>query len=455
MNIDQSLEKMNGDSEYLINEEVYRMLPPYLLSIVNNFKKGHERDVSLFVTLTLISGVLPNYHIFYRKWHEANLFTYLFAPAGSGKGMIPILKNLLEPIHREKRKKSDKAYTEFIRAQSKRKKRNSKQAITDSNADSIDADADTDMTLPPPDEMLYIPANNTKSNIYKTFQENDSRGIICETEASTLVVALKQEYGSFNDLLLAAFHHERVSISRKTERSVEIDNPYLTILLSSTESTLRKLFPSTENGLFSRFLFLTLPPNPNFENVFDKKSLELPTTIQKKAVWLKGLYDALMKRENKVVFSLTKEQEKIFHDYFSETKRAYVEIYNSELNDVVHRQALICMRIAMILSMVRYYDLLNDEETLPDNIICDDSDFYCSLGIIEKSLENSKDAYERINSNKTIINLQECAIEEKVHIYKKCIELRNEGLSFRKIAEITMGDKSKSGTVHKIINRKF
>ena len=53
--------------------------------------------------------------------------------------------------------------------------------------------------------------------------------------ADTLSNVFKQEWGSYSDLLRKAFHHERVSSSRKeNNKFTEVINPKLSIALSGT-----------------------------------------------------------------------------------------------------------------------------------------------------------------------------------------------------------------------------
>src|SRR5690606_32372956 len=69
---------------------------------------------------------------------------------------------------------------------------------------------------------------------------------------------LKQDWGSYSDLLRKAFHHEQVSYSRKTGKEwIEIKKPRLSVALAGTPGQVEGLIRSAEDGLFSRFLFYT------------------------------------------------------------------------------------------------------------------------------------------------------------------------------------------------------
>src|SRR5690554_8206625 len=87
-------------------------------------------------------------------------------------------------------------------------------------------------------------------------QDNDGRGIICETEADAMSGANKQDWGNYSHIMRAAFHHEKISAARKTNRELlEIKHPQLAVALSGTPAQVPKLIASAEDGLFSRFIF--------------------------------------------------------------------------------------------------------------------------------------------------------------------------------------------------------
>jgi hypothetical protein len=87
-------------------------------------------------------------------------------------------------------------------------------------------------------------------------QANDGQGIICETEADTMSSTKKQDWGDYSSIMRAAFHHEKISVSRKTNNEfIEVNEPRLAITLTGTPAQAPKLIASAEDGLFSRFLF--------------------------------------------------------------------------------------------------------------------------------------------------------------------------------------------------------
>ena len=73
-------------------------------------------------------------------------------------------------------------------------------------------------------------------------QHNEEQGIICETEADTLGVVFKNEWGSYSDLLRKGFHHEKVSLSRKTNNEfVDINHPRISVALTGTPNLVNEV----------------------------------------------------------------------------------------------------------------------------------------------------------------------------------------------------------------------
>jgi transcription antitermination factor NusA-like protein len=77
-----------------------------------------------------------------------------------------------------------------------------------------------------------------------------------KTEADTVGTTMKKN-GKLFDMLRKAFHHEKISVSRKTNSEyVEVMNHNSAIALSGTPKQIFNIIPSAEDGLFSRFFFL-------------------------------------------------------------------------------------------------------------------------------------------------------------------------------------------------------
>ena len=80
--------------------------------------------------------------------------------------------------------------------------------------------------------------------------------VLSAKKKPTLGNVIKQEWGSYSDLLRKTFHNERVSSSKKINNEfIEVNNPHMSVALSGTPNQVSGLIASAEDGLFSRFLF--------------------------------------------------------------------------------------------------------------------------------------------------------------------------------------------------------
>lgn len=191
--------------------------------------------------------------------------------------------------------------------------------------------------------------------------------------------------GVGTDLLRKAFHHEKISISRKTENEYsEINNPQLAVALSGTPKQVFNVISSTEDGLFSRFIFYSfkstskwLDPSPygnqvNLTEHFQKLGDEVYDMVQ-------------FLEEYQTVVSLSKEQwdrlNPIFANYLDEI-RTFV---SEDADSIVKRLGLVSYRICMILSSMRKFE--NGVKTT--EIECLDQDFKTALSLIEVYLQHS------------------------------------------------------------------
>lgn len=237
-------------------KNLYNRLPEPLKELFEPIHNPYERDILLLGALTVLSGCMPNVIGLYdRKWVSPNLYTFIEAPAGSGKGVLSWTRLVGMEIHKmllEETRVAKQQFDELRKEKIKQK------------------DQDVSSLKEPPYKLLFIPANNSASSVVQTLSENDGAGILFSTEADTLANALAQDWGNFSDVLRAAFHHEPVEMQRRQNREhFSVEHPRLSVLLTGTRGQVFRLIPSTENGLFSRFMFYSFPAVPGFRDVFE------------------------------------------------------------------------------------------------------------------------------------------------------------------------------------------
>ncbi|OSZ79046.1 hypothetical protein CAP35_12590 [Chitinophagaceae bacterium IBVUCB1] len=441
------VDKLNSPDQF--TDEAFKHLPGFFSSLVELFIDRQQQETALFCSLVLISGALPNYRVVYDGDQlDANLFGYLYGPAGSGKGLMKKCKQLLVPIHKEKRLRTITAYEKYLQQlQSGKRKKKGKGVVSEDVDEESTTSHNDKVLLPPPDEMLFLPANNTKSNIYQLMEANKGV-VICESEAMVLTTALKQEHGAFVDLLLQAFHHETYSYSRKSDRTIEIEHPLLTVLLSSTPKHIVRFFNDVENGLYSRFIFYRLNSSSEFRNPFEEKGSNIDATIDTKAQLVKKVYDYLSSLgDMPLYFSLTSSQKDKMYTHFKLISKEYKTQFGDDMDGVVKRYGVIFVRVAMILSLFRTHEKEGLQKI--DQVICTEDDFICSMSIIETLFGETLKVYEmltlaqRLHISETVPN----SLEVKIAQQKQFIELYNAGLSMSEIAKQVLGNPALKPTV--------
>jgi hypothetical protein len=198
-----------------------------------------------------------------------NLFSFIVAPAASGKGALTFARELGMSLHRKFLKESRENIRHY-----QAKLKEAKDAKKESTFDRIPMT--TGIPSKPKSKVLYIPANSSSAAVIGHLDQSDGSGIICETEADTMGNSFKQDWGGYSDLLRKAFHHEPVTYSRKiNEEYIEVEKPRVSIALSGTPSQVKGLISSAEDGLFSRFIFYTFKVNPEWRDVSPKNANNL------------------------------------------------------------------------------------------------------------------------------------------------------------------------------------
>jgi hypothetical protein len=414
------------DKVIRLNPELFSQLPWILRSGCAKLIDPIEKEVFLISALGVISGLLPKVQGFYdTKYYGTNLYTYILGKYGSGKGSIQMAKMLGMKIHTARLQEyviALKTYNQKMQQYKKdlRRFHNDKSNIIEQPEE----------PLPPPQTMLYIPVNNSKSGMFQLLDENQGRAILFETEGDTLVDAIKQDYGNYSDGLRKAFHHEEISFYRRSGKEFrEINNPSLSLVLSSTFDQFLKLIPDIHNGLFSRFCYYILPPSRNFKNVFNKDKHDYPAFFMQLGDEMTTLYDRLTYLDTPVQFQLSTDQQSTFLSLFQEWKDELAEYVSDDLDGTVNRLGLIFFRIAMILSTLRSYE----DDGLLQEITCTDMDFSLSLSVTETFKQVSLRLFYWFPETKPPTKKNE--FNEKAQQINEAFKLRSTGMTYRDISK--------------------
>jgi hypothetical protein len=330
------------------NNNEHQQLPDLLKRTIDLGESQREKDLILLGTLALISGCLQKAHGYYKKRKvHANLYLFVVGPAAGGKGILTFVKKLAEPYHKK-----------------------------------IIAEARTNGKV----QMLFVPANSSAAAFFDSLQSNNGSGIIFETEADTLSMAIAKEWGDYSDVLRKAFHHEAVTQNRlgdpklSQRKLLEIDQPQVSAVISGTPDQVKPVVESSINGLFSRFMFYVFDGEErwadvspgaegwNLDDAFTSLSEEYHELIKYNAV-------------NPFVFNLTTDQWRALNEHF---KVILEDQRHAGLSGTIKRLGLITFRLCMIMTAFRRFQQANAETS-----VCTEEDFTFCLDL---SVELFKDA---------------------------------------------------------------
>lgn len=380
--------------------EVYDHLPLILQESADLFQDSIEKDVFLMGAIAVLSGCLPNVEgIYFDEPNSAHLYTFITAPAGSGKGKMKWAKFFGLAIHQHLVDQSRKERSAF------------ESELDDYNNLTRAQRRGAEKPQEPPRKMFYIPANSSSSAFIQALSDNNFRGMLFETEADTLADTFKQEWGNFSDVLRKAFHHESTSMfRRKDQEFIEIRDPHMAIALSGTPKQVHNMIPDVENGLFSRFMYYAFEDNCDFKNPFiSHRPVDYTDFFKQKATVIFDLYQLLENLPQKITFQLTDEQACLFTTRFNTMLSRNKLLLGRDFDANIKRLGLITFRMAMIFSALRILETgelgeLTEQATesrQPSNyrMICTDSDFECALTIAMTLEKHAISVFQNLPNN--------------------------------------------------------
>lgn len=360
-----------------IPDEVFEALPHIIKEGARAFTDKRKRDVFFTGAISILSGCLPNVTgVYFQERVFPHLYTFIIAPAASGKGVLKNAKRLADKYHQKILQQSMDAQKvhENEMADFKQLERTKSKG-----------EPAPEKPEKPPFKIVFIPADCSKARMIEHLKANDGKGIICETEADTMSGAKKQDWGDYSTILRAAFHHETVSSTRKTDNQYdEINDPCLAVALTGTPAQAPRLLSSAEDGLFSRFLFYAYKnkiewqdPSPNSNTIVFNDHFE---ALSEQVLGLISLLE-----QSPTTIELTPSQWLTINTEFPLMLSEVVTFTSEDAAGVVYRMGLIFFRLCMILSALRKFE--NGEMTA--TITCTDEDFNTVLLIVQTYLEHS------------------------------------------------------------------
>ena len=316
--------------------------PKILLLIMSYATSPTQRDVMLLGALTAIGASMERYVRcpYAGKLQSPCLQSFIVAPSASGKGILSLIRLLVEPIHDEIRQQvaaEVKAY----------KKEKAAYDVMGKERSKVEA------PQMPKNRMFLISGNNTGTGILQNIMDANGTGLICETEADTISAAIGSEYGHWSDTLRKAFDHDRLSYNRRTDQEYrEVKKSFLSVLISGTPSQVKTFIPTTEDGAFSRQLFYYLHGIWKWVSQFTEDKINLEEVFTAMGLEWKGKLD-MIKAHGIHTLQLTVGQKEEFDALFSRLFSRSSIANGREMYSFVARLAVNLCRIMAEVAVLR------------------------------------------------------------------------------------------------------
>ena len=388
INKDQGTEECVSEYTETFSDKIkVEDLPPLEQDISATQTTPEDRDTVILGSLGVFSGAMLNvFGVYDQRKVYPPFYQIQYGSGSSNKGIMSACRRLVELIENIIEQQNQQDSDDFQKKM----------------AEYYALDKSTRISTPAPKQpsykSLWIPANSSATACYQALSDNGGWGITLETEADTLSIALNSDYGDYSDGLRKAFHHECILYRRRKENEfIKIDEPRWAIVLTCTPGQIPGLFKSFENGLGSRFVFYGKKNRLYWRDVFAKSDKTIDEVFLGFGFRFKQIYDELVKRQDhpiQVVFSPAQQTE--FNRFFSELQLEQVGLYGDDMIACVRRLGLVCFRIAMVLTILRYEGSMPIIELLSQAIACDDRDFNTAMTIVNCLINHTAHVYSDI-----------------------------------------------------------
>ncbi len=186
-------------------------------------------------------------------------------------------------------------------------------------------------------------------------------------------------------MLRKSFHHERLSSSRKGNNEfTEVNAPSLSIALSGTPNQVTGLIASSEDGLFSRFIFYAFKVEQQWKDVSPTAN-NINLTEHFKNLSLTVFKMVLFLQREETIVELSASQWQQLNQSCKAWLNEVTMFTAEEAASIVKRLGLIMYRMAMLFTALRKFE--NGE--VATILICTDEDFNTALHLAEIYLQHS------------------------------------------------------------------
>ena len=391
-------------------DRVMARLPEMYSRIAALYVNPFVRSQQVLALMACVSAAMPHTRVPHRyKEFGPCLMAFIYGGPGSGKGGVMDIKELLLPIDAEVCEGYQQEYKEY-RRRLRRFQRMMRQMAydRDNRVGSIDDTAsEIDEPQAPLRRSLIIPDATTAANMHDRIKGNDpDASLLITSEAISLLNANGREHGHFDEIITKAHANERIHKGRKTDNEdIVIERPNLAVVMTGTDLAVTKMFPTLDDGLASRFLFVSLPTIVNWEyNPTPEEYARFKETMTHYAGELLDMYHALRSYDTsteQVRLVLSEAQERWLDEHFDTmSKQNFAAFGADDIIPVVRRRLLDAKRIMLQVALMRRREQCESwDEAVADPIVrIDDDNVDTVLMMVHYYIKQSMHLFARLRT---------------------------------------------------------
>ena len=359
---------------------IFEGLPDILAEGLTIAKDSRQRDMLFLSMMVNLSACMPGVKMLYdNTLIYPHLFLAVIASSASGKGIMAHAARLAYPVHQMLEKENEERQRRFEEQQ---------LAWEHERQRAVKEKRRPDMKLRPepvPPRKLIVPADVSRTRLIQVMSASPDGVLLNVSEMDTLRSALGAEYGRFDDLLRACFHHEMFGSDFKSDRrQYMVYSPKLAFCASGTPGQFYRLCPSMENGAYSRYLIYMAEQETEFRSMSPDGSRRTRNEVfLNLGGQVLDMYRFL--KENPTEVKLTADQWDWHLAFFSEVlQRVQLEESEGPVS-VVLRHGLSTARLAMIFTALRKFD----SRWTFHEMHCSEDDFRRAMAVMEVLLHHS------------------------------------------------------------------
>jgi len=359
---------------------IFDLLPEMLKTGLAVAKNRRQRDMLFLSMLANLSGCQPAVRMVY---DDVSVYPHFFltviASSASGKGIMACaakMAQLIQKLLNEQNETRQQEYDKALMMWEQERQRAMKEK------------REPDMKLRPEPVMrrtLMVPADTSRTNLIQLMSGSPDGIILNVSEMDTLRAAVNAEYGRFDDLMRACFHHEMFgSDFKQDKRQFMVYCPKMAFCASGTPNQFYRLCPSPENGAYSRYLIYMAEQDADFRRMAPGDERQNKDRVfNALAKQVLEMYRYLKANPTEVRF--TPDQWDWHQAYFQEVLQGVMMEEVDAPVSVVFRHGLNAARLAMVLTALRKYEA---QWTFYE-LKCSEDDFRIVMAVMEVLIRHS------------------------------------------------------------------